>query len=90
MPPDLLTRPKQGFSVPIWEWYFAQYGEMAKGNLEEFCRQTDLLDRCGIDQLLRSKPERAFLWSWHLLTLALWWNRNIAASSATTAAGSAS
>jgi asparagine synthase (glutamine-hydrolysing) len=78
IPDEVIDRRKQGFGVPIYEWFFEQFGEFAKRELTEFCDQTDFLDRAAVLRLLRSGRGRD---AWFLLNFALWWKEFIAGKS---------
>jgi asparagine synthase (glutamine-hydrolysing) len=75
IPDEIILRRKQGFGVPIYEWFFEQFGEFAKRELSAFCEQTDFLDRAAVLGLLRSGRGRD---AWFLLNFALWWKEFIA------------
>src|ERR1700728_3274473 len=45
IPDEIIDRRKQGFGVPIYEWFFAQFGEFARRELSDFCDRTDFLDQ---------------------------------------------
>ncbi|HEX6788964.1 MAG TPA: asparagine synthase (glutamine-hydrolyzing) [Gaiellaceae bacterium] len=69
IPDELIDRPKQGFAVPIHEWFFDRLGDEARRTLDEFCRETDLLDRAAVLSTVdRERPVQ----TWYLLNLALW------------------
>lgn len=78
IPDEIIDRRKQGFGVPIYEWFFEQFGELAKRELSAFCEQTDFLDRDAVLRLLRSGRGRD---AWFLLNFALWWKEFIAGKS---------
>jgi len=83
IPDEIIDRRKQGFGVPIYEWFFEQFGEFAKRELSAFCDQTDFLDRDAVLRLLRSGRGRD---AWFLLNFALWWKEFIAGKSSDNAA----
>jgi asparagine synthase (glutamine-hydrolysing) len=78
IPDEIIDRRKQGFGVPIYEWFLEQFGEFAKRELTAFCEQTDFLDRAAVLRLLRSGRGRD---AWFLLNFALWWKEFIAGQS---------
>jgi asparagine synthase (glutamine-hydrolysing) len=70
IPDQIIDRRKQGFGVPVKEWFFDRVGDVAARKLERFCRETDLFDWIAVEKLLRS-DRRAM--AWPLLNLAMWW-----------------
>jgi len=75
IPDELIDRKKQGFGVPVYEWFLSELGDHARRELDSFCRETDYLDREGVARLFEQRrgPE-----IWRLLNFALWWREYIA------------
>ena len=73
IPDELIDRRKQGFGVPVYEWFAGRLGEFARRELQSFCRETDFLDWAEISRLLKSDYKR----SWCLLNFVLWWKQYI-------------
>ena len=74
VPDEIIDRKKQGFGVPIYEWFFEQFGAFARRELTEFCEKTDFLDWASVMKLV----EEGRGWhAWFLLNFALWWNEFI-------------
>lgn len=69
IPDELIDRPKQGFGVPVHEWFFDRLGDETRRLLTEFCRDTDYLDR---DEVMSIVDQKRSVESWYLLNLALW------------------
>jgi asparagine synthase (glutamine-hydrolysing) len=69
IPDELIDRPKQGFGVPVYEWFFDRLGEEARRELDAFCEATDFLDG---DEVRRVLDERRGPDAWYLLNFALW------------------
>ena len=70
IPDELIERKKQGFNVPVHEWFFDRLGDQARLELDEFCDQTDFLNRDGVHDLInRGRGPQV----WYLLNFALWW-----------------
>ena len=75
IPDEIIDRKKQGFGVPVYEWFFDKLGGHARRELSEFCDATDFLNKaevmrhidCGNGPLV-----------WYLLNFALWWKQYIA------------
>jgi asparagine synthase (glutamine-hydrolysing) len=74
IPDDIINRPKQGFGVPIQQWFLGQSGEFARRALADFCDKTDFLDRSEVMRLVNSGRGRHV---WFLLNFALWWKEFI-------------
>jgi asparagine synthase (glutamine-hydrolysing) len=75
IPDSIIDRPKQGFGVPVREWFFDRFGEMATSRLRRFCAETDLLDWTAVQELLQGRKRAS---AWPLLNLAMWWETFIA------------
>jgi asparagine synthase (glutamine-hydrolysing) len=75
IPNQIIDRRKQGFAVPVQEWFFDRMGEVATEKIKRFCQETDLLEWTRVEQLLRSKKRAS---TWPLLNAALWWETFIA------------
>lgn len=75
IPDELIDRRKQGFTVPVGEWFFDRLGETVRRELPEFCRETEFFQRSEVERLIESGDG----WrSWYLLNFALWWRDYIA------------
>jgi len=72
IPDQLIDRKKQGFGVPIHEWYYAKLGGYLLQEMKEFCDNTDFFD---FKEILPFLPKRG----WPLLNVALWWKQYIGA-----------
>jgi asparagine synthase (glutamine-hydrolysing) len=75
IPDELIDRPKQGFSVPVYEWFFDRLGEQARRELSDFCARTDFLDQTEVSRLIEQKAGSPV---WYLLNFALWWKEYLA------------
>jgi asparagine synthase (glutamine-hydrolysing) len=69
VPDQVIDRKKQGFGVPVYEWFFDKLGERARQELGRFCRTTDYFDPKAVTSLF-DNPARQRLW--YLLNFALW------------------
>lgn len=69
LPEPILRRPKQGFSVPVREWFLGRLGQEMRDRLDRFCRTTDFLDPAAVRRLLdQGRAPQA----WYLFNFALW------------------
>jgi asparagine synthase (glutamine-hydrolysing) len=77
IPDEIIDRKKQGFGVPVYEWFFDRLGENIRKELKEFCEQTDFLDYSGVEKFIEkgSGPQL-----WYLYNFALWWKEYITGS----------
>ncbi|HZQ16263.1 MAG TPA: asparagine synthase (glutamine-hydrolyzing) [Gaiellaceae bacterium] len=69
IPDELVDRPKQGFRMPVEEWFRERLGDRARLEVGAFARESELLDPVEVGRLLE-RPGRS---AWYLLNLALWW-----------------
>jgi asparagine synthase (glutamine-hydrolysing) len=74
VPDSLIDRKKQGFGVPITEWFVGELGGYARKELELFCRRTDFLHWPAVSELLDRGDDQRL---WPLLNFALWHRRFI-------------
>lgn len=74
IPDKIIDRKKQGFSVPIYEWFFDKLGDKTRIIMEEFCDKTDFLDK---NEVMKLVNERNGPKVWYLLNFALWWKEFI-------------
>jgi asparagine synthase (glutamine-hydrolysing) len=80
IPDELIDRKKQGFGVPIHEWYSTTLGSYLFKELKEFCSKTDFLEW---NEVARSLSETHSPKGWSMLNFALWWKQYIACEPAT-------
>jgi asparagine synthase (glutamine-hydrolysing) len=75
LPPPVLARPKQGFGVPVHEWFRRRLGREMARELRQFCRRTDYLDPGEVERVLE---RGSAMQAWYLFNLALWWRAMVA------------
>jgi len=71
IPDAVIDRPKQGFGVPVLEWFFDRLGTESREILRTFCRETDFLDWRVVEETLNNGRGAQ---AWYLLNFAMWHN----------------
>jgi hypothetical protein len=74
---EIIYRKKQGFSVPVVEWFFERLGDFTKQKLLDFSKRTDFLDKQYVEEMLTAQRGMKL---WYILNFALWherWIENI-------------
>jgi asparagine synthase (glutamine-hydrolysing) len=75
IPDNIIDRKKQGFGVPMNEWFRGLLGKRMRAELEFFCRETGYLNIGAVQQVIeKGHADQA----WYLFNLALWWRVFIA------------
>ena len=69
IPDELIDRKKQGFGVPVYEWFFDRLGKEAKEELNDFCHQSDFLNSEEVMHLFDNGQGTQI---WYLLNFVLW------------------
>lgn len=75
IPDELIDRKKQGFDVPIHDWFFDKLSDQTDKTLKIFCAENDLLNRKEIMDLCSNGKRGLKLWS--IFNFAMWWNHYI-------------
>jgi asparagine synthase (glutamine-hydrolysing) len=79
IPDEIIDRKKQGFGVPVYEWFFDKLGAYARNELDDFMARTDFFDRAAVNELFHERQSAKI---WYLLNFALWWKHYVAGSRA--------
>jgi asparagine synthase (glutamine-hydrolysing) len=80
IPDSVIDRPKQGFGVPVYEWFFERLGTEAHATLKTFCEETDFLSWPAVEKVFQQHGGSQ---AWCLLNFATWWNTYIRQSQPT-------
>jgi asparagine synthase (glutamine-hydrolysing) len=74
IPDELIDRKKQGFGVPVYEWFLDRLGSYAKHELTTFCEKTNFFEPREVIRMVDQKEGPSV---WYLLNFALWWKEYI-------------
>jgi len=75
IPEDLINRKKQGFGVPVNEWFMERLGDRTRSELDFHHSRIDFFDARGLQRLFN---QGAGAHAWYLLNFALWWKEYVA------------
>ncbi len=74
LPESFIKRKKQGFGIPLQEWFYEKISTIAFREIRKFCKQTNHFDYKQLNNLFnRGNYQRI----WSILNFILWWNRFI-------------
>ena len=76
IPNEIIDRKKQGFGVPVHDWFLGRLGTEMKKEVLNFANQTGLLNAAYIEAMFANQAYATKLW--YLFNLALWWKEYIA------------
>ena len=68
LPDEIIDRPKQGFNVPLHEWFNGALGATVRSELQAFCADTSFLD---VKEVMKWLDGPAPASAWYLLNFAL-------------------
>ena len=77
IPDEMIDRPKQGFGVPVYEWFFDRLGDQIRRDLDDFTSKTDYFDAGAVRSFLDTGQGPQ---AWYLYNFAMWWREYIDAS----------
>lgn len=75
IPDQIINRPKQGFGIPMGDWFSGKLMQNASKDINEFCGETGIFDSKIVSHLIRqtNSPQ-----PWYLMNLAMWWKTYVA------------
>jgi asparagine synthase (glutamine-hydrolysing) len=69
IPDEIINRPKQGFAVPITEWFQQELGDTIRAKLTAFNQKHGYFDKDELQRLLNTRSPHL---PWYLFNFALW------------------
>ena len=72
IPDELIYRTKQGFGVPMHDWFYKEFGQFAKNKITGFIKNTDFFDKNYINNLFSVENSQKM---WYILNFALWYEK---------------
>lgn len=75
IPDEIIDRKKQGFGVPVYDWFMGRLGQEMKKEVLYFADQTGLLNRKYVGEMFEHQEYAPKLW--YLFNLALWWKEYV-------------
>ncbi len=74
IPSQLIYRKKQGFGLPLYEWFFDKLGIIIQNEIINFCNISDLFDLNGIKNIISNGKKQQI---WYIYNFILWYNKFI-------------
>ncbi|MFB0527752.1 MAG: asparagine synthase (glutamine-hydrolyzing) [bacterium] len=72
IPREIIYRKKQGFGVPVKEWFFRELGNFTKEKLVKFSNHTDFFHKPAIEKMfIKARGEEL----WFLLNFVMWYEK---------------
>jgi len=83
LPEELFNRPKQGFEVPLLQWFKTELAGLIKNDLleDKFVEEQGIFNVKAVKelktQLFSSQPSDAATTTWALLVFQHWWKKHL-------------
>jgi len=74
IPDEIINRKKQGFGVPIYEWFSRELGAFAESELKGFAKRTDYFNPSYLENIIEKSNSKKNSTDnlWFLLNFVLW------------------
>lgn len=72
IPDELIDRRKQGFGLPLSDWFVGRLSSVLRNEVNAFLEETDVLDRDAVDELFRRGDASGVWWIYNLAA----WHRH--------------
>jgi asparagine synthase (glutamine-hydrolysing) len=70
IPKKIVQRKKQGFGVPIYDWFLQNLGDFAQQKILDFTERTNYFDKIEIQFLLNERNANKI---WYILNFVIWY-----------------
>jgi asparagine synthase (glutamine-hydrolysing) len=69
IPDDIIKRKKQGFNVPVHDWFFGRLGNFSRKKINDFNNRTDYFNSSYLETLFNNGKNNDL---WYILNFILW------------------
>lgn len=70
LPDKIIHRKKQGFGVPIYEWFYTKLRKESEEKIMDFCKKTDYFEEIAIKKLFQRNDAIKI---WYLFNFVIWY-----------------
>ena len=75
IPDELIDRKKQGFGVPVYDWFLGELGTEMRDKVMHFADETGLFKRDYLSRIMQDQNYSSH--AWYLYNLAMWWEEYV-------------